>query len=209
MRNPIDIFIHLDKYLYILIQQYGNLTYLILFLVIFLETGFVLTPFLPGDSLLFVVGTFATAKLLNITFLFVILAAAAILGDSVNFWVGKYFGEKVFANSRFFKQEYLEKTKEFYQKHGGKTIIFARFIPIIRTFAPFVAGIGKMNYPKFLIFNVASGVSWVGLFLFGGYFFGSISLVQENLTLVTIVIISTSFIPVIIEVIKRKRMKTN
>jgi len=202
-----DFIIHIDKYLGSIIQNYGTFSYLILFLIIFLETGLVITPFLPGDSLIFVAGTLAAKNSINVYLLFLILITAAILGDTFNYWIGNYFGENVFSKSRFFKKEYLDKTKEFYNKYGGKTIILARFIPIIRTFAPFVAGIGKMKYARFLSFNIIGGIGWVGIFLFGGYFFGNLKFVQDNLSLVVLAIILISFIPPIIEVIKRKTNK--
>ena len=204
LKNLIDFILHVDKYLGILIQNYGMGIYFILFLIVFLETGLVLTPFLPGDSLIFIAGTYAANKALNVFILFLIFTFAAILGDTLNYWIGSYFGEKVFSRSRFFKQEYLDKTKEFYRKHGGKTIILARFIPIIRTFAPFVAGIGKMNYYKFLFYNVIGGLFWVLVFLFGGYYFGSITLIKENLTIVTYIIVVLSILPLIWHLIKRK-----
>jgi len=202
-----DFIIHIDKYLGSIIQNYGIFSYLMLFLIIFLETGLVITPFLPGDSLIFVSGTFAAKNLINVYLLFLVLIIGAILGDTLNYWIGNYFGENVFIKSKFFKKEYLDKTKEFYNKYGGKTIIIARFIPIIRTFAPFVAGVGKMEYLKFLSFNVIGGVGWVGIFLFGGYFFGNIKFVQDNLSLVVLAIIIVSLIPPVIEVLKRR--KTN
>ncbi|MEK6935060.1 MAG: DedA family protein [Nanoarchaeota archaeon] len=201
----LDIILHLDKYVSFIIQNYGVFTYIILFFVIFLETGLVITPFLPGDSLLFVSGAFAASGVINVFILFLILAIAAILGDTFNYWIGNYFGEKVFVKSRFFRKEYLEKTKNFYEKYGGKTIIIARFIPIVRTFAPFVAGVGKMDYLKFLSFNIIGGIGWVGLFLFGGYYFGAIPFVQENLSVIVLLIIFISLLPVIFEFIKEKR----
>lgn len=202
--NLIDFVLHVDKHIGILIANYGFLSYFILFLVIFCETGLVITPFLPGDSLIFVAGAFAAKGAFSVFLLFFILAFAAILGDSVNYWIGNYFGEKAFSNSRFFKKEYLDKTKEFYRKHGGKTIIYARFIPIIRTFAPFVAGVGKMDYRRFLGFNVVGGIVWVALFAFGGFFFGGISAVENNMTLVIFLIILASITPPIWHYIKHK-----
>jgi len=203
--NPIDFILHIDKHLSTIISNYGIFSYLILFLIIFAETGFVITPFLPGDSLIFVAGAFAAKGSFNILLLFFILALAAILGDTLNYWLGSYFGEKVFTKSRFFKKDYLDRTNAFYQKHGGKTIILARFVPIVRTFAPFVAGVGKMDYLKFLSFNVVGGIIWVALFAFGGYYFGMIPFVEENLTIVIFVIIFLSIIPSVIEFFKARR----
>ncbi|MDP3881312.1 MAG: DedA family protein [Nanoarchaeota archaeon] len=201
----IDFVLHIDRYIGSIAQDYGAFTYVVLFFIIFLETGLVITPFLPGDSLLFVLGAFSAQGTFNLILLFFLLTIAAILGDSVNYWIGSYFGEKVFAKSRFFKKEHLERTQEFYKKHGGKTIILARFVPIIRTFAPFVAGIGKMNYPRFLTYNIIGGVSWIALFLLAGYFFGNIKLVAENLTMAIYLIVILSFIPIIWEYIRHKR----
>src|SRR3989344_7385355 len=178
--NLIDFILHIDKYLYLIVQDYGILSYLILFFIVFCETGLVVTPFLPGDSLLFVAGTLAANGILNLFFLFLVFVIAAILGDTVNYWIGNYFGERVFLKSRFVNKNYIEKTKEFYRKHGGKTIVIARFIPIIRTFAPFIAGVGKMNYLSFLAYNVIGGIVWVALFTLGGYYFGNMPIVKEN-----------------------------
>ena len=208
--SPIDFIIHIDEHIGTFVQTYGSFTYVILFLIIFLETGLVIAPFLPGDSLLFVTGAFAAQGIINIFYLFILLSLAAIIGDSVNYYIGNVFGERVFKNSRFFKKEYLEKTENFYHKHGGKTIIFARFIPIIRTFAPFVAGIGKMNYKRFVSYNILGGLAWVALFLLSGYYFGAIPFVQDNLTLIIILIIFISILPPIIEYIRQKKThKTN
>ena len=204
----IDLFLHLDKHLSQIIQNYGVWTYLLLFLVIFMETGFVVTPFLPGDSLLFAAGTFASPALgssLNIFLLWALLCAAAILGDTVNYWIGHFIGPKAFTGEvRFLKKEYLDRTHEFYEKHGGKTIIIARFIPIIRTFAPFVAGIGAMNYGRFITYNIVGGVAWVTIFTFGGYYFGNLPFVKENFSLVVIAIILISVVPMIFEFIKQR-----
>jgi len=209
----IDLFLHLDKHLSQIIQNYGVWTYLLLFLVIFMETGFVVTPFLPGDSLLFAAGTFASPALgssLNIFLLWALLCTAAILGDTVNYWIGHFIGPKAFTGEvRFLKKEYLDSTHEFYEKHGGKTIIIARFIPIIRTFAPFVAGIGAMNYGRFITYNVVGGVAWVTIFTFGGYYFGNLPFVKENFSLVVIAIIFISVVPMIFEFIKQRTSGAN
>ena len=202
--NLIDFIIHIDKYLALIIQNYGLFTYIILFIIIFLETGLVITPFLPGDSLIFLTGAFAAQGVFNIVILFLILVLAAVLGDTVNYWIGNYFGDKVFSKSSLFRREYLDKTKQFYRKYGGKTIIYARFIPIIRTFAPFVAGIGAMDYRRFLIFNVIGALSWVLIFLLGGYFFGRVPIVKDNLTIVILLIILISILPPLIEYLRHK-----
>ncbi|MBI2662087.1 DedA family protein [Candidatus Woesearchaeota archaeon] len=205
----VDLILHVDKYLGTIIAQYGILTYILLFLVIFAETGFVLTPFLPGDSLLFTIGAFSAQKYLNIFIIWLSLLFAAILGDSVNYWIGNKLGEKFFSGMKLFKPEYMEKTKEFYAKHGKKTIILARFVPIVRTFAPFVAGIGKMNYKEFLTFNIFGGFLWVSTFLWTGFFFGNLPIVKDNFSVFIIIIIIASFIPLIIELIKHKQEKKN
>lgn len=204
----LDFFLHLDKNLQEVILTYGTAAYVLMFFIIFMETGFVVTPFLPGDSLLFVAGALASQGIIDIGLLFVILAFAAIMGDSVNYWIGSMVGKKVFhEKSRFLKKEYLVKTEKFYEKYGGKTIILARFMPIIRTFAPFVAGIGKMNYSWFISFNVIGGILWVSLFLFGGYFFGNIPVIKNNFEVSIFVIIFVSILPGIVEYIKHKRHK--
>ncbi|NTV35800.1 MAG: DedA family protein, partial [Anaerolineaceae bacterium] len=187
----IDFILHIDKHLATIIASAQSWTYIILFVIIFIETGLVVTPFLPGDSLLFASGALAASTgQLNIMLLFVIMAVAAILGDTANYWIGHKIGPKAFtSNSRFLKREYLDRTHAFYEKHGGKTIFFARFIPIIRTFAPFVAGIGEMTYGHFITYNVVGGIVWTGLFLFAGYFFGKIPFVENNFSLVVIAII--------------------
>jgi membrane-associated protein len=193
-----------------IILQYGVLTYVILFGVIFAETGLVFTPFLPGDSLLFAAGTFAAIGSLNVHLLFILLTVAAIIGDTVNYWVGNYLGPKVFEKKiRFLKKEHLEKTHQFYEKHGGKTIIIARFIPIIRTFAPFVAGVGAMTYSKFIMYNIVGGVLWCALFIYGGYFFGNLPIVKNNFSIVIIVIIVISILPGVIELARHKFANKN
>jgi membrane-associated protein len=194
--------LHVDQYIGALIQSYGVATYLILFLIIFVETGIVVLPFFPGDSLIFVAGAFAATGVLNVFLLFGILAAAAILGDTVNYWIGNFFGEKLFLKKGIIKRKHLEKTKDFFKKHGAKTIIFARFVPIVRTIAPFVAGVGKMKYSKFLKFNIVGGIAWTAIFTFAGYFFGTIPFVKNNLTAIIIAIIVISLIPAVIQAIK-------
>ena len=207
MAKIIDFILHLDKHLTALIQTYGLWTYLILFAVIFCETGFVVTPFLPGDSLLFAAGTFAAAGSLNVLWLFLLLSAAAVLGDTVNYWIGHFIGPKVFhkEKTRFFKKEYLDRTHKFYEKYGPETIIIARFVPIVRTFAPFVAGIGRMSYWKFISYNVIGGVGWVAVFVFGGYFFGNIPFIRRHFSLVIIAIIIVSLLPAVFEFIRHRR----
>jgi membrane-associated protein len=202
----IELFLHLDKHLNVIIQNYGVWTYLLLFVVIFCETGLVVTPILPGDSLLFAAGTFAALGSLKVEWLYVLLSAAAIGGDTANYWIGHYVGPKVFSkeNVRFLNKEYLERTHRFYEKHGGKTIIIARFIPIIRTFAPFVAGIGKMTYGHFISYNVFGGLAWIAVFLFGGYFFGNLPFVKRNFTLAILAIIFISVMPAVIEFLNQR-----
>ena len=206
----IDLFLNLDTHLHELILDYGTYTYVILFIVIFAETGLVFTPFLPGDSLLFAAGTFAARGSFNVHLLAILLTVAAIVGDTVNYWIGSYIGPKAFDKKiKFLKKEHLEKTHKFYEKHGGKTIIIARFIPIIRTFAPFVAGIGTMTYSKFLTYNVVGGVLLCTLFIYGAYYFGNISFVQNNFSLVIIVIILISILPGIINYLLIKLKKSS
>jgi len=201
----VDFVLHLDVHLNTIIKNFGIWTYLILFLIIFMETGVVITPFLPGDSLLFAAGSFAALGSLNVFVLVILLTLAAILGDSLNYWIGHFIGPRAFSgNIRFLKKEYLDRTHEFYEKHGGKTIILARFIPIIRTFAPFVAGIGAMDYPHFFLYNVIGAVLWVSLFTFGGYFFGNLPFVKDNFTIVILVIILISVLPGLFEFLREK-----
>ncbi len=204
----IESFVHLDKTLGSVIQNYGAWTYALIFIIILFETGLVVTPFLPGDSLLFAAGTFAAIGSFNVLWLFILLAIAAILGDAMNYWIGRFVGPQVFSeDSIFFKKEYLIKTQKFYAKYGGKTIVIGRFMPIIRTFAPFVAGIGKMKYSRFLFYNIFGGMLWVAFFVFGGYWFGNIPWVKENFTLVILLIILSSLLPGIIEFINSKYRK--
>ena len=196
----VQYFLHLDKHLNVVIQAYGMWTYLILFLIVFCETGLVVTPILPGDSLLFAAGAFAALGSLQVEVVFGLLAVAAVAGDTVNYWIGHAVGPRVFKEDvRFLKREYLERTHQFYERHGGKTIIIARFMPIIRTFAPFVAGIGSMTYARFITYNVVGGVAWIALFVMGGYYFGNIPVVKQNFTLVILAIIFISILPGIIE----------
>ena len=209
IKEIIQIIIHVDKYLDLVIKNFGSWSYLLLFLVIFAETGLVITPFLPGDSLLFALGAFRAKGSFNILWLFIILTSAAIIGDSVNYALGKIFGEKIILknNYRFFKKGHIDQTHKFYEKHGGKAIILARFIPIIRTFAPFVAGIGCMNYYKFFIYNVTGGILWVSIFVFGGYYFGNAPVVKDNFFIVILAIIAISLIPALIEFWKHRKLK--
>ncbi len=200
----IDLFLHLDEYLSQIISQYGVWTYALLFFVIFMETGFVVTPFLPGDSLLFAAGTFAALGSLNLWLLVVLLMVAAVGGDTVNYWIGHYLGDRAY-NIKWIKKEYLDKTHAFFEKHGGKTIFLARFVPIVRTFAPFVAGIGRMSYSYFITYNFVGGIVWVALFTFAGYFFGNIPFVKENFEFVIVAIILISVVPIFIEWWKARR----
>lgn len=197
----IDFFIHLDRHLGTLINYFGKWTYAIVFVVIFCETGLVVTPFLPGDSLLFGLGTFAALGFLCLDWLIILISVAAIMGNVVNYAIGSYLGPKIFRgeNVRFLNKAYLDKTQRFYEKHGGKTIVLARFIPIVRTFAPFVAGIGKMSYPRFLFYNVVGCIAWVITFVLGGYYFGNLKVIKNNFSLVIFAIIVISVMPVVIE----------
>ena len=206
LKEVLDFFLHLDKHLGEILARFGNWTYLILFLIIFCETGLVITPFLPGDSLLFAVGALAGLGSLDVKVLIVLLCIAAIVGDTVNYWIGKYIGPRAFSgNIRFLKKEHLDRTHAFFERHGGKTIILARFVPIIRTFAPFVAGVGAMSYPRFIAYNVIGGVVWVNLFVLAGYLFGNLPTVKENFTLVIMVIILLSVLPIVIEFVRARK----
>nr|WP_028980701.1 DedA family protein [Sporocytophaga myxococcoides] len=208
IKGFIDLFLHLDQHLSQIITDYGFWTYLILFMIIFVETGLVIMPILPGDSLLFAAGTFAALGSLNLGLLILLLFIAAFLGDTLNYFIGNFIGPKVFSKDyRFLKKEYLVKTQQFYEKHGGKTIIFARFMPIIRTFAPFIAGVGTMNYKKFISYNIIGGILWVAGFTLLGYLFGNIPAVKKNFTLVILGIILLSITPPLIEYLKSKFSK--
>ncbi|MEW5796095.1 MAG: DedA family protein [Candidatus Zixiibacteriota bacterium] len=207
VETAIDFILHLDKHLKEIIDAYGAWTYAILFCIIFCETGLVVTPFLPGDSLLFAAGAFAATGVLNPWIVFLLLTLAAILGDTVNYWIGQRIGDKAFepGRYRFLKPAYLEKTHRFFEKYGGKTIVIARFVPIVRTFAPFLAGVGVMSYRKFLTYNVVGAVLWTLIFVWGGYFFGNLPFVRRNFSLVIIVIIALSIMPGVIEYIRARR----
>jgi membrane-associated protein len=201
-----DLLAHLDQHLLSLLQSHGGWVYLILFLIIYCETGLVVTPFLPGDSLLFVTGTLAATGALNVQGVAILLMAASFSGDNSNYWIGRYLGPKVLRKeqSRFFNRGYLEKTQSFYEKHGGKTILVARFIPIIRTFAPFVAGIGRMRYPRFVLYSLGGSVFWISFFVFGGFYFGNVPLVKQNLTAFIFLIIFISILPGVIEYLRSR-----
>jgi membrane-associated protein len=204
----VDFILHIDIHLVELISTYGVITYAIIFGIIFIETGLVLTPFLPGDSLLFATGALAALGSFNVWFILPLLIVAAILGDTSNYWIGHFFGEKMIANPRIpIKKEHIEKTNAFFQKHGGKTIILARFVPIVRTFAPFVAGVGKMHYGTFISYNIIGGIAWVTIFILAGYFFGNIPSIKHNFSIVVMAIILISVIPMVIEAVKHKLKK--
>jgi membrane-associated protein len=202
----IDLVLHLDKHLQLLIQNYGIWIYAILFLIIFCETGLVVTPFLPGDSLLFVAGALAATGSMHVHTLFVLLVAASFLGDNTNYWIGRFFGPRVFSRegSRLLNPKHLERTQAFYDRHGGKTIIIARFVPIVRTFAPFVAGIGRMVVPRFMMFAIVGALVWIGSLVYAGYFFGNIPWVKNNLSLVIVGIVVLSILPGIIEYLRHR-----
>jgi membrane-associated protein len=206
VRGLVDFVLHLDHHLAEIIQNYGAQTYALIFVIVFLETGVVVTPFLPGDSLLFAAGSFAGLGALSLWPVFLVCAAAAILGDTLNYAIGSYFGPKVFhfPKSRFFNPRHLQRTHGFYEKYGGKTIIIARFIPIIRTFAPFVAGVGKMSYARFLAYNAAGGLLWVSICVFAGYFFGNLPFVKKNFSLVIVAIVIISVLPAVFEFLKHR-----
>lgn len=213
----LDFVLHLDKHLSPIIQEYGAWTYLLLFLIVFCETGLVVTPILPGDSLLFAAGAFAVGGTifgtggtepgaLDVTWLLLLLSVAAVLGDAVNYAVGNFMGPKVLSrDGRFLKKKYIDRTHQFYERHGGMTIILARFVPIVRTFAPFLAGVGTMTYWKFASYNIVGGILWVATFIIGGYFFGHLEFVQKNFTYVTLAIIGISVLPMVFEVWRARR----
>jgi len=207
----INVVMHLDSHLLALTQQYGMWIYAILFLIIFSETGLVIFPFLPGDSLLFVAGALCGIGALDIYILLPLLMLAAFIGDNTNYWTGRLIGKRLlkFGNSRFIKQEHLDKTHAFYNKHGGKTIVFARFLPIVRTFAPFVAGIARMHYRLFMMFSVAGSASWIAFFVIGGYFLGNIPFIKDNLTLMILVIVFISLAPAMMEFIRHRRVQSS
>lgn len=206
IRQFVDFFIHLDVHLGEIIARFGAGAYAILFLIVFCETGLVILPLLPGDSLLFAAGAFAALGSFELPLLMLLLMAAAILGDTVNYWIGARIGPRAFSgNVRFLKESYLKRTVEFYERHGGKTIVLARFVPIVRTFAPFVAGVGRMNYPRFLLYNVVGAIAWVTLFTLAGFFFGNIPAVKENFSLVILAIILLSMVPIAVEWLKARR----
>lgn len=203
----IDIVLHLDTHLTDLVNQYGVITYAILFFIVFAETGLVVTPFLPGDSLLFAAGAIASLGSLNIWLIVILLIVAAILGDTVNYWIGHFFGRKIVDNPKItlINQEHIDKTEQFYKKYGAKTIILARFVPIVRTFAPFVAGVGSMHYSTFIMYNIMGGILWVSMFTFLGFFFGNMEIIKENFHYAVFAIIGLSIIPMIYEYIQHKR----
>ncbi|MGL4544008.1 MAG: DedA family protein [Plesiomonas sp.] len=211
LSSLIDFILHIDVHLTMLVAQYGLWIYGILFLIIFCETGLVVTPFLPGDSLLFVAGTLAATGQMDAHLLVVLLIIAAITGDALNYSIGRLFGERLFSNphSRLFKRQHLERTQQFYARHGGKTIIFARFVPIVRTFAPFVAGMGRMHYRHFALFNVIGGIVWVTGFVYAGYYFGNIPVIKQNLELLILGIIFISVLPGIIEFWRQRRRRSS
>lgn len=204
-----DVAVHLDSHLASLLQQYGNWLYLLLFVIIFCETGLVVTPFLPGDSLLFVAGALWAASSMDAHVLAATLIAAAVLGDNVNYWIGRYLGPRVFRweESRFFNRRALERTHRFYERHGGKTVIIARWLPLVRTFAPFVAGVGRMAYPKFLAFSLGGGALWVLALVYLGVFFGNLPIVKQNLTFAILVIIAVSLAPLALEFLRHRLRK--
>lgn len=206
--QAVDFVLHIDKNLVLIVSQYGVWTYGILFAIIFLETGLVVTPFLPGDSLIFAAGALSAGGVMSVAWIYILLVTAAIVGDTVNYWIGHYIGPKAFeGNHRLLKKEYLHKAQAFYEKHGGAAIVLARFVPIVRTFAPFVAGVSKMNYSHFIFYNVLGGAFWVTLFLFTGYYFGNLAFVKANFEYVVFAIIVISVVPMLVEWWKARKEK--
>ena len=205
----IDIVLHLDRHLQVLVADYGSWVYLILFLIIFCETGLVVTPFLPGDSLLFVAGAVAAAVGMDVYALFAVLALASFSGDNTNYWIGRFIGPRVFARERslLLNPAHLERTRRFYDVYGGKTVLIARFVPVVRTFAPFVAGIGRMVYPRFLLYSFAGAILWIGSLTFAGYFFGNLQIVRDNLSIVIIAIVVLSVMPGVVEFLRSRRRR--
>lgn len=208
LQSFFGLILHLDEYLTDIVRQYGAVTYGILFFIVFAETGLVVTPFLPGDSLLFAAGAIAALGALNVWGIFLLLAVAAVLGDTVNYWIGHFFGRQIVDHPKikFINQEHIDKTEQFFKKHGAKTIILARFVPIVRTFAPFVAGVGSMHYSTFILYNIVGGLLWVTIFTFLGYFFGNMSLIKDNFHYAVFAIIGLSLVPVVYEYIQHKRL---
>jgi membrane-associated protein len=208
LTRAVDVFLHLDKNLAIVISQYGTLTYVLVFLIIFMETGFVVTPFLPGDTLLFAAGALSATTILNIYAIYFLLLAAAILGDTVNYWAGHFLGPKIYEKeSKLIKRQHLIQAQKFYEKYGGRAIVLARFIPIVRTFAPFVAGIAKMSYWHFIFYNVLGALLWVSLFVWGGYFFGNLPFIKENFHYAVVAIIILSLVPIFLEWSKTRKLE--
>ena len=208
LTSAFDAFLHIDRHLLDLSMAYGAWIYAILFVIVFLETGVVVTPFLPGDSLLFATGALAAAGVLDIGAVLVLLGAAAIIGDNMNYWIGRGVGPRVFTEeSRWLKREYLLQTKRYYERHGGKTVVLARFMPIVRTFSPFVAGIGRMSYPRFLAFDIGGGIFWVCAFTLLGYFFGNVPIVKQNFGLVIVAVILLSLVPLFVEVLRARAQR--
>jgi Uncharacterized membrane-associated protein len=207
IKKLIDVILHLDRYLNVIIQSYGNWTYALIFIIIFCETGLVVTPFLPGDSILFATGALAANGTMKLITLFLVFYSAAVIGDTVNYHIGKKIGNKIFEkdNLKYINKDYLKKAHVFYEKHGSMTIVVGRFVPIIRTFVPFIAGVGEMKYSKFIVYNMLGGLMWVALFLFGGFFFGNLPIVKDNFSYVLIAIIFISLLPGVFVFIKEKR----
>lgn len=205
LKHLIDLFLHLDVHLEAVLRTYGTWTYLLLFAIVFCETGLVVTPILPGDSLLFAAGTFAAKDLLSLGWVMLVLFVAAVLGDTANYWIGHFLGPRLLTMRRIVRPEHLERTHEFYERYGGKTIIIARFVPIVRTFAPFVAGLGRMSYWRFMSYNLVGGALWVAICTLAGYRFGQFEIVQKNFSLVVLAIIAVSLLPAVVEFWRERR----